>query len=176
MVDDLFDSEDMTGLAAAVSRGEVDPDALLDAALARTDRVNTILNAVVLRFDKTARQQISTGLPDGPFKGVPFLLKDLGAEARDFPSHNGSRLLMNTVYAKNSAIYERLAATGLVVFGRTASPEGGVGAATEAAVYGGPTSTASHVAFKDLRGLAHHVVPNDAYWGFPLYHFHSWSC
>jgi amidase/6-aminohexanoate-cyclic-dimer hydrolase len=86
-----------------------------------------------------ARRHIAEGLPAGPFRGVPFLLKDLGAEARDFPSHNGSRLLRNTRYARDSAIYERLRATGLVTFGRTTAPEGGIGPATEAAVYGGPT-------------------------------------
>jgi amidase/6-aminohexanoate-cyclic-dimer hydrolase len=70
---------------------------------------------------------------------VPFLIKDLGVEAKDFPSHNGSRLLANTVYPGDSAIFARIRATGVVTFGRTTSPEGGIGAATEAAVYGGPT-------------------------------------
>jgi amidase/6-aminohexanoate-cyclic-dimer hydrolase len=70
---------------------------------------------------------------------VPFLLKDLGAEAVDFPSNNGSRLTAGTVYARDSAIFERIRAAGLVTFGRTTSPEGGIGPATEAAVYGGPT-------------------------------------
>src|SRR5690606_10465582 len=67
------------------------------------------------------------------------LLKDLGAEAVDFPTNNGSKLFENKRYARDSAIYERLKAAGLVTFGRTTSPEGGVGVATEAAVYGGPT-------------------------------------
>jgi amidase/6-aminohexanoate-cyclic-dimer hydrolase len=70
---------------------------------------------------------------------VPFLLKDLGCEAVAYPSHNGSRLLRDTTYGRDSAIFERIRATGVVTFGRTTSPEGGIGAATEAAVYGGPT-------------------------------------
>ena len=78
-------------------------------------------------------------MPDGPLKGVPFLLKDLGAEAIDFPSNNGSRLFADTRYGLDSSIYARLKAAGLVTFGRTTSPEGGVGPVTEAAVYGGPT-------------------------------------
>src|SRR5690606_39470875 len=82
---------------------------------------------------------ISDGLPDGPLKGVPFLLKDLGAEAVDFPSNNGSKLFEGTVYGQDSALYARLKAAGLVTFGRTTSPEGGIGPVTEAAVYGGPT-------------------------------------
>ena len=135
----LLNTQDMIGVAEAVVQGAATPDSLLDAALACTARVNERLTAVVLSFEETARRKIAEGLPDGPLRGVPFLLKDLGAEARDFPAHNGSRLLRNTVYAQDSALYARLAAAGLVVFGRTASPEGGIGAATEAAVYGAPT-------------------------------------
>jgi amidase/6-aminohexanoate-cyclic-dimer hydrolase len=138
-IHERFDISDMTDLAALVARGDCDAGALLDVALERMGRVNPDLNAVVLSFEETARRKIEEGLPAGPFQGVPFLLKDLGAEAVDYPSHNGSRLLANTTYTGDSAIYSRLAASGLVVFGRTASPEGGIGAATEAAVYGGPT-------------------------------------
>lgn len=115
------------------------PSELLDAALAAVEARNPALNAVVLIQEGVARRSIAEGLPNGPFRGVPFLIKDLGAEARDFPSHNGSRLFENTVYGRDSSIFERMKATGVVTFGRTTSPEGGVGAATEAAVYGGPT-------------------------------------
>ncbi len=136
---DLLETQDATGLALLVAQGQVTPDELLDQALARVDAVNPALNAVVLMQEDVARRAIRAGLPDGPFRGVPFLLKDLGCEAVDFPSHNGSRLLANTRYPRDSAIYERIRATGVVTFGRTTAPEGGVGPATEAAVYGGPT-------------------------------------
>ncbi|RFC66822.1 MULTISPECIES: amidase [Mesorhizobium] len=135
----LYDIEDATGLAAHVARGDVSPDELLDEALARIAALNPQINAVTMMREDTARGFIANGLPDGPLKGVPFLLKDLGAEAKDFPSNSGSRLFANTRYAKDSAIYERLKATGLVTFGRTTSPEFGVGPVTEASVYGGPT-------------------------------------
>jgi amidase len=134
-----YEEHDAVGIAALVARGEVTPEALLDAALARVAALNPRLNAVVLVQEEVARRMIRDGLPEGPLRGVPFLLKDLGAEARDFPSHNGSRLLAGTRYAQDSAIYARLRAAGLVSFGRTTSPEGGIGPATEAAVYGGPT-------------------------------------
>ena len=130
---------DATDLARAVARGEATPDALLDAALAACAALNPALNAVVLIQEEAARRAIAEGLPRGPFRGVPFLLKDLGAEAVDFPSHNGSRLFANTRYRRNSAIFDRMRATGIVTFGRTTSPEGGIGPATESAVYGGPT-------------------------------------
>ncbi len=138
MIGDLG-ARDATELAAWVAKGKVSPSELLDAALSAVAARNPAINAVVLMQEGAARKAISDGLPSGPFRGVPFLLKDLGAEARDFPSHNGSRLFSNTRYARDSAIHERMRATGLVTFGRTTSPEGGIGTATEAAVYGGPT-------------------------------------
>ncbi len=134
-----YGDHDALGLAALVATGAVTAGELLDEALARVERLNPAINAVVLVQEAAARRAIAGALPAGPFRGVPFLLKDLGAEAVDFPSHNGSRLLMNTRYDRDSAIFERLRASGLVTFGRTTSPEGGIGPATEAAVYGGPT-------------------------------------
>ena len=130
---------DATETAQRIARGDVSPEELLDAALAAVDRLNPVLNAVVLVQEEAARKAIAAGLPRGPFRGVPFLIKDLGCEAVDFPSHNGSRLLANTRYRRDSAIFQRMRATGLVTFGRTTSPEGGIGPATESAVYGGPT-------------------------------------
>jgi amidase len=138
MIGDLG-ARDATALAAMVAAGEVSAEELLDAALAAVAERNPALNAVVLLQEDVARRAITSGLPDGPFQGVPFLIKDLGCEAVDFPSHSGSRLFANTRYARDSAIFARIRATGVVTFGRTTSPEGGIGAATEAAVYGGPT-------------------------------------
>lgn len=136
---DRFGARDATDLATLVAQEKVSPTELLDAALAASAEVNPQINAVVLTQEDVARRAIAKGLPRGPFSGIPFLLKDLGAEALDFPSHNGSRLLANTRYDRDSAIYDRIRATGVVTWGRTTSPEGGVGAATESAVYGGPT-------------------------------------
>ena len=134
-----YEAHDAIGLAALVSAGEVSPDGLLDAALARVEAANGDLNAVVVPREDVARRRIAPGLPEGPFRGVPFLLKDLGAEAVDFPSNGGSRLTAGHVWTYDSALFERIRATGAVTFGRTTSPEGGIGPATEAAAYGGPT-------------------------------------
>ena len=132
-------TRDATDLAGLVAKGEVSATELLDMALNATAAKNPRINAVVLIQEGVARQAIAQGLPRGPFRGVPFLIKDLGCEAIDFPSHNGSRLFANTKYQADSAIYDRIRATGVVTFARTTSPEGGIGAATEAAVYGAPT-------------------------------------
>lgn len=134
-----YEGFDATGLATLITKGETNATELLEAALSRAEAVNPTLNAVTLVQEQTARNMINNGLPKGPFTGVPFLLKDLGAEAIDFPSHNGSQLFSNTVYGYDSAIYKRIQATGVVTFGRTTSPEGGIGPTTESAVYGGPT-------------------------------------
>lgn len=130
---------DATSMAEAVRSGEVSADALLESALARVAAINPDINAVVLMQEDVARRSINAGLPDGPFMGVPFLLKDLGAEAIDFPTHNGSNFWRDTHYTYDSEMYLRMRKTGVVTFGRTTSPEGGIGAVTEAAVYGGPT-------------------------------------
>ena len=131
--------DDATFLAQQVASGAVSPDELLDEAIARVAALNPQLNAVVLIQEQAARTAIVEGLPDGPFKGVPFLLKDLGAEAVEFPTHCGSNLMRDTRYGYDSAIFQRMRATGVVTFGRTTSPEGGIGPVTEAAVYDGPT-------------------------------------
>jgi amidase len=131
--------QDATFLAAQVSSGAVSAEELLDEALARVEALNPKLNAVVMMQQDRARAAIQAGLPEGPFGGVPFLIKDLGAEAIDFPSHSGSNILRDTKYTYDSEIFKRMRATGCVTFGRTTSPEGGIGPVTEAAVYGGPT-------------------------------------
>ena len=107
--------QDATALAALVARGETTAEELLDAALAAAEALNPDLNAVVLVQEEAARAAIRAGLPRGPFRGVPFLLKDLGCEAVDFPSHNGSRLFANTRYPVDSAIWDRMRATGVVM-------------------------------------------------------------
>ena len=129
---------DAVALAEAVACGETTPAELLETAIARTQALDPELNAVTLRHFETARARLGE-LPDAPLRGVPFLLKDLGAESRDHPSHMGSRLFEGTEFARDSAVYERTRDAGLNVFGRTAAPEGGIGPVTEAAVYGGPT-------------------------------------
>lgn len=138
-ISSAYEEHDAVGLADLVADGQLRPQELLDEALGRAAALNPYLNALTMLREDTARRLIADQLPEGRLKGVPFLLKDLGAEAVDFPSNNGSRLFANTHYDKDSAIYQRLKAAGLVTFGRTTAPELGVGPVTEAAVYGGPT-------------------------------------
>lgn len=136
---DDYDRFDATGLAALVAGKQITPSELLEAALARVDAHNGAINAVVNERRDFARQRAAGPLPEGPFTGVPFLIKDLSIEAKDFPAHNGSHLFKGTRYAGNAEIFDRMQGTGVVTFGRTTSPELGVGPATESVVYGGPT-------------------------------------
>lgn len=131
--------QDATGLAAMVAAGDVTPDELLDVALELTEALNPALNAVVNLREDVARAAIRDGLPGGPFRGVPFLIKDLGAEARAYPTNNGSRLMQGMEWSYDSEIFLRMQAAGLVTFARTTSPELGVGPVTESQVYGAPT-------------------------------------
>lgn len=138
-MNDIYLKQDATGLAALVARGEVTPDELLDIALDRVADLNPRLNAVVHLREGVARAAIQRGLPQGPFHGVPFLMKDLGTAAIDYPTNSGSKLMQDMVWGHDSEIFLRMQATGLVTFARTTSPELGVGPVTESQVYGGPT-------------------------------------
>ncbi|RFP89071.1 amidase [Rhodobacteraceae bacterium 63075] len=136
---DEYVAHDATALAGLVAKGEVSPAELLEAALSQTERLNPALNAVTMIAESAARNAIDGGLPDGPFEGVPFILKDLKAEARAYPTNNGSKLFAGHEWAYESEMFERLQRAGLVTFARGTSPELGVGPVTEAQVYGGPT-------------------------------------
>ena len=130
---------DGLGLAALVRGGEVRPDELLDVALERVADTDERIAAVVYVQETVARSAAAAGLPSGAFTGVPFVLKDLGCEAIDFPSSMGSRLYDGHRYGYDSELFTRLRRSGLLTFGRTASPEFGIGPTTEAKVYGRPT-------------------------------------
>ena len=130
---------DGLGLAALVRAGEVSADELLDVALGAVAATDEAIAAVVHVQEGVARAAIAAGLPEGPFTGVPFLLKDLGGEAIDFPTSMGSRLFEGYRYDYDSELFVRLRATGLGTFARATAPEFGVGATTEAKAYGRPT-------------------------------------
>ncbi|HEX5616346.1 MAG TPA: amidase family protein [Acidimicrobiia bacterium] len=130
---------DATAQAALVRTGDASPAELVDAAIDRIERVDPAINAVVSdRFERARDDARSPALPDGPFRGVPFLLKDLGCPMRDEPSHEGMRALKDAGYRAtfDSALVRRIKDAGLVVLGRTNTPELGIMATTEPASYG----------------------------------------
>ena len=139
MLYDEYRSYDALGLAQLVRDRHVTAAELLDLALQRTTATDDQIAAVVYMQVDRARRAIAAGLPDGPFTGVPFLIKDLGCEAVDFPTSMGSALFRDYRYSVDSELFTRLERAGLVTFARATSPEFGIGPTGEAAVYGRPT-------------------------------------
>src|SRR6187401_1842330 len=86
---DEYEGQDALGLAAWVRAGEVSPQELLEAAVARVEALDPALNAVVIRAFEEGRKAIEAGLPDGPLRGVPWLLKDLHAAWKGVRLTNG---------------------------------------------------------------------------------------
>jgi amidase/6-aminohexanoate-cyclic-dimer hydrolase len=136
MTPEEYASYDALGLAERVARGEVEPRELLDAALARAAATNPTLNAIVVPMEDEARRAIEAGLPDGPLRGVPYLLKDLGTPYAGVRLTNGCRLFEDFVPDHDSELVARYKRAGLVTFGRSASPEFGSTATTESALFG----------------------------------------
>ena len=120
---DLFDNNDMTGLAEAIKSGDVSAKEVLEFSLDRLDERNPAVNAVISERREEARNEVSGGLPDGPLQGVPFVIKDLGMDVAGLPSTNGSRLFADAVAEKDSTLVERYRQAGLVVIGKTNTPE-----------------------------------------------------
>ena len=131
-----YEAHDATGLAELIRANEVSPEELLDAAIERVEQQNPLINAVVYPFYDGARQAIADGLPDGPFQGVPFLLKDLGTPLTGLQMSSGSGLFAEYIPDHNSALVDRYLAAGLVIFGRSTSPEFGLTTTTESRVHG----------------------------------------
>ena len=127
---------DGLGLANLVRSRQVSADDLLDEAIARTERVNPEINAVVAEMYDHARAAIAAGLTDGPFTGVPFLLKDIHAHCTGFASTSGSRFLIDNIPDHETEMVRRYRQGGLVIFGKTNTPEFGLNAATEPQLFG----------------------------------------
>lgn len=132
---DAYDETDGLGLAALLDRGEVSAAELLEEAIVRAARVNPSLNAIVHDLHTEARAAAAS-LPDGPFRGVPFLLKDLGQALAGHPMRAGSRFLRGFSPGYDAEIVRRFRAAGLNVFGKTNAPEFGLMGSTEPALFG----------------------------------------
>lgn len=129
---------DATAQAELVSSGEAGPAELVDAAIDNVERLNPELNAVIHEQFDAARTEASGDLPDGPFKGVPFLLKDLGAVFAGQPLHMGMRALKEAGFTSpvDSYLAQRFRDAGLVTIGKTNTPEIGILPTTEPDAYG----------------------------------------
>lgn len=126
---------DAIGLAFLLDSKQVSPNELLEEVIELTEVLNPSLNAVVTKLYDFAKSSIESGLPDGPFKGVPFLLKE-------FESLSGAPLTHSCKYFKenitdfDSELVSRFKNAGLVIFGKTNAPEFSLSFNTESRLYG----------------------------------------
>jgi Asp-tRNA(Asn)/Glu-tRNA(Gln) amidotransferase A subunit family amidase len=127
--------EDATGLAALIARREISAAEALEAALARAAKVNPKLNAITMDLSERARRE-AAGALSGPLAGVPFLLKDLGPSLAGTPTTCSSKLYAQDVAAADSPLTSLYREAGLVVFGKTNTPELGLEPVTEPDMFG----------------------------------------
>jgi amidase/6-aminohexanoate-cyclic-dimer hydrolase len=131
-----YEAHDGVGLAELVSRKEVSAGELLDEAVDRMEAVNPALNAVVIPMVEEAKATLEAGLPEGPLRGVPFLLKDLAVLYAGVPTTHGCGLFADSVPDHDSELVRRYKQAGLVIFGKSASPEFGLTTTTESTLFG----------------------------------------
>jgi len=130
-----YEGHDALGLAALIRNKQVSPAEVLEAAIERIDARNPTLNAVVHTFYDRARAT-AAGHLDGPFAGVPLLLKDLGLQVQGERITNGSRFWKDQVTSKDSTLISRYRAAGLVLAGVTSTAEYGLSCETAPDLYG----------------------------------------
>jgi amidase len=126
---------DATAQAELVANGEVTPTELVDAAIARAEAINPALNAIVIPMYDEARAA-AKDTPDGPLKGVPFVLKDLAAEYAGVAFNEGSRFLEGYVPDGDQELTRRYKAAGLVTIGKGNTSEYGLLPTAEPELYG----------------------------------------
>ena len=132
---DEYVKHDATGLAELVANGEVTSAELLAAAREQVARINPEINAVVADLGAVADERAASEL-EGPFAGVPFLIKDLAQEYKGFATSYGSRALKNDIAEEHATVVQRWLDAGLVIFGKTNTPEFGAKGITEPELWG----------------------------------------
>ena len=131
-----YSSHDAMGLAALVRAGDVAAVELVDAAVARIEQLDPQVNAVVFRDAEAARRIAAGPLPDGPFTGVPFLVKDFGIGVAGWPRTSGSIFCRDVVDPADTGLARRYREAGVVMLGRGASSEYGIVGNVETQAHG----------------------------------------
>ncbi len=160
-----YDQFDALGLAEQVAKGEIRPEDLLETAMARAATAQVAFNALVRPLHEQARKTLAAELPNGPLRGVPYLLKDLLQPLAGARLGMGSRALEGYVADHDCALVSRLKQAGVVIFGQTCVPEFGLLAFTEPEVSGitrnpwDPTRTPGGSSGGSAAAVAAHIVP-----------------
>ena len=127
----VLDEHDALGLADLVRRRKVGAGELLEAAIARAEALNPRYNFMAQVLYDRGRKAIAAGLPEGPFRGVPWLIKDLNTHIAGELSEGGSRFYKGNRATVSSELVRRIEAAGFVIFGKTTTPEFGLTPTTE---------------------------------------------
>lgn len=136
MAIDDYSEHDATALAELVRNGDTTPSELLEEAIGRAEEYNSELNALTYKAYDEAREAAAKPLPDGPFRGVPFLIKDIASPVANWPQTSGSKFLSGQIAAEDGVLTKRHREAGLVLFGKTNTPEFGITGTTEGAYLG----------------------------------------
>src|SRR5262252_8209130 len=131
-----YRKHDAISLAGLIAKREVSPEEVLETAIARAEKINPVINAIVHKQYEQARKAVAAGLPEGPLKGVPYLLKDLGFLQTGEPATLGSSLFKDFVADHDTAYVTRCKKAGLVFIGHSSSPEFGLNSNTEPRLHG----------------------------------------
>jgi len=131
-----YDRYDGLGLAELVRKGKVSARELCEEAIGRIDRINPKINAVVAKMYGLGRSDAAAALPDGPFCGVPLLIKDLHYAYAGVPLTSGCKALKDFVPQQDNEIVRRLKQSGVVILGKTNLPEFGLLGFTEPRLFG----------------------------------------
>lgn len=160
-----YNRHDAVGLAALVATGEVTAAEVLQESMARIEAADRPLNGVVATCFDDAHRNVGALLPTGPLTGVPYLVKDLNTWVRGMPATNGSRALANFVPDRDAVLIERLRTAGLILLGKTNTPEFGLNVCTAPALFGvtpnpfDPTRSAGGSSGGSAVAVATGVVP-----------------
>jgi amidase len=128
--------QDATSLADAIRRGDLTAREAVEHSIARIEALDPTLNAVIGTRFEAALAEVDRGLPDGPLRGVPTLVKSLAADVAGLPTTGGSRLFADTVAVRDSELVRRYRQAGMVVLGTTNTPELGKSGSTEPVLHG----------------------------------------
>lgn len=134
-MDDLA-TKDGIAIGELISKGEISATEVLEASIERIERLNPQLNAVVHAHFDLARQQVKDGLAKSPLSGVPMLLKNTGFEAEGMLLSSGSELLRNVISKRDSTITARYKAAGMVILGKSNTPEFALSFTSEPEAFG----------------------------------------
>ena len=136
ITEDDYLARDAMGLAELVASRQITAAEALEAALARSAKVNPKINAITMDLGERARRELAERPPTGPLAGVPFLLKDLGPKLAGTATTDSCKLYVDDVAKTDSPLTGLYKQAGLVIFGKTNTPEIGLEPITEPVMFG----------------------------------------